>query len=89
VCPTDAIIMMKSFDLSTSDRRELLLDKDRLHAIGLQHEPSWATGNLLRDMQTPPKAAPGAAHGAAAASPKPASATEPAAKPATAGAERP
>ncbi len=56
VCPTDAIIMMKSFDMSTSDRRELLLDKDRLHQIGLKFEPSWATGNLLRDMQTPPKA---------------------------------
>lgn len=55
VCPTDAIIMMKSFDLSTSDRREMLLDKDRLHAIGLQHAPSWATGNKLRDMQAPPK----------------------------------
>ena len=58
VCPTDAIIMMKSFDLATSDRRELLLDKDRLHTIGLQFDPSWATGNGLRDMQTPPKAAP-------------------------------
>ncbi len=56
VCPTDAIIMMKSFDMSTADRRELLLDKDRLHQIGLKFEPSWATGNLLRDMQTPPKA---------------------------------
>ena len=55
VCPTDAIIMMKSFDMSTSDRREMLLDKDRLHAIGLQHAPSWATGNKLRDMQAPPK----------------------------------
>jgi NADH-quinone oxidoreductase chain I len=55
VCPTDAIIMMKSFDMATSDRREMLLDKDRLHAIGLQHEASWATGNLLRDMQAPPK----------------------------------
>lgn len=54
VCPTDAIIMMKSFDLSTSDRRDMLLDKDRLHAIGLQHDPSWATGNRLRDMQAPP-----------------------------------
>jgi NADH-quinone oxidoreductase subunit I len=63
VCPTDAIVMMKSFDLSTADRRELLLDKDRLHAIGLQHEQSWATGNLLRDMQTPPKPArPAAEH---------------------------
>jgi len=49
VCPTDAIIMMKSFDLA---------DKDRLHTIGLQFDPSWATGNGLRDMQTPPKAAP-------------------------------
>jgi len=55
VCPTDAIIMMKSFDMATSDRREMLLDKDRLHAIGLKHAPSWATGNLLRDMQQPPK----------------------------------
>jgi NADH-quinone oxidoreductase subunit I len=57
VCPTDAIIMMKSFDVATTDRRELLLDKDRLHHLGLQFEPSWATGTLLRDMQTPPKAA--------------------------------
>lgn len=66
VCPTDAIIMMKSFDLATADRRELLLDKDRLHAIGLQFPPSWATGNGLRDMQAPPKAAKAeAGHGAA------------------------
>ena len=50
VCPTDAIIMMKSFDLATADRREMLLDKDRLHVIGLQHAASWATGNKLRDM---------------------------------------
>jgi NADH-quinone oxidoreductase subunit I len=61
VCPTDAIIMMKSFDLATADRRELLLDKDRLHALGLQFEPSWATGNRLRDMQAPPKPAKAAA----------------------------
>jgi NADH-quinone oxidoreductase subunit I len=57
VCPTDAIIMLKTFDLATADRRELLLDKDRLHALGLAWEPSWATGNRLRDMQAPPKAA--------------------------------
>ena len=56
VCPTDAIIMMKSFDVATADRRELLFDKDRLHQIGLQFPPSWATGTGLRDMQTPPKA---------------------------------
>ncbi len=56
VCPTDAIIMTKSFDVATTDRRDLLLDKDRLHQLGLQFEPSWATGNGLRDMQTPPKA---------------------------------
>ena len=55
VCPTDAIVMMKSFDLATADRRDLLLDKDRLHDIGKKHERSWATGNLLRDMQAPPK----------------------------------
>ena len=57
VCPTDAIVMMKSFDLATADRREMLLDKDRLHAIGLTFEPSWATGNKLRDMQALPKPA--------------------------------
>jgi NADH-quinone oxidoreductase subunit I len=57
VCPTDAIVMMRSFDLATADRRELLLDKDRLHALGLQHQQSWATGNKLRDMQGPPKMA--------------------------------
>jgi formate hydrogenlyase subunit 6/NADH:ubiquinone oxidoreductase subunit I len=69
VCPTDAIIMLKTFDLATADRRELLLDKDRLHALGLQHEPSWATGNRLRDMQAPPKPAraEGKAEGKAAA----------------------
>ena len=75
VCPTDAIIMLKSFDLATADRRDLLLDKDRLHALGLQFEPSWATGNRLRDMQAPPKAAktaaraPEAAAGAAPTAP--------------------
>jgi NADH-quinone oxidoreductase subunit I len=58
VCPTDAIVMTKSFDMPTSDRREMLLDKDRLHALGLKHEASWATGNRLRDMQAPPKKAP-------------------------------
>ena len=73
VCPTDAIVMMKSFDMPTADRREMLLDKDRLHAIGLQYEQSWATGNRLRDMQTPPKAA-APAH----AAPKPAAAATPA-----------
>lgn len=61
VCPTDAIVMTKSFDLATADRRELLLDKDRLHAIGLQHEVSAGVGSLLRDMQAPPKKEPGAA----------------------------
>ena len=78
VCPTDAIVMMKSFDMPTADRREMLLDKDRLHAIGQQHEASWATGNLLRDMQTPPKA-PAPAHaaktGADPAGPRPAETT--------------
>jgi len=66
VCPTDAIVMMKSFDMATADRREMLLDKDRLHSIGLKYEESWATGNKLRDMQTPPKA-PAPAHAKPAA----------------------
>jgi NADH-quinone oxidoreductase subunit I len=63
VCPTDAIIMLKTFDLATADRRELLLDKDRLHALGLEHEASWATGNRLRDMQAPPRPARAEARG--------------------------
>jgi NADH-quinone oxidoreductase subunit I len=74
VCPTDAIVMMKSFDLPTADRKTLLLDKDRLHAIGLQHQQSWATGNRLRDMQSPPKGARADTHKAAehgAATPAP------------------
>lgn len=75
VCPTDAIVMMKSFDLCTADRREMLLDKDRLHAIGLQHEASWATGNRLRDMQAPPKKTTSATP-ATAEGPKPAAAGE-------------
>jgi len=53
VCPTDAIVMLRTFDLATSDRRELLLDKDRLHALGRQFAPSWATGTGLRAMQAP------------------------------------
>ena len=61
VCPTDAIIMLKTFDLATSDRREMLLDKDRLHALGTQFENSWATGTKLREMQAPPRAAKGEA----------------------------
>ncbi|OFW15338.1 MAG: hypothetical protein A3F70_09065 [Acidobacteria bacterium RIFCSPLOWO2_12_FULL_67_14] len=67
VCPTDAIVMMKSFDMATTDRRELLLDKDRLHAIGQQFPQSWATGNKLRDMQGPPKQARAVEHAPASA----------------------
>ena len=80
VCPTDAIVMMKSFDMPTTDRRELLLDKDRLHAIGLTYEQSWATGNKLRDMQGPPKQAKPVAHAAEASAPAPAPAAKPAAE---------
>ena len=53
VCPTDAIIMLKTFDLAVHDRRELLLDKDRLHALGRQFAPAWPTGTGLRAMQAP------------------------------------
>jgi NADH-quinone oxidoreductase subunit I len=71
VCPTDAIVMTKSFDMATTDRRELLMDKDRLHAIGLQHQQSWGTGNRLRDMQAPP-APPKKPEAVGAEAPKPA-----------------
>ena len=36
VCPTDAIVMTRRSIWPTTDRRELLLDKDRLHALGQQ-----------------------------------------------------
>jgi NADH-quinone oxidoreductase subunit I len=65
VCPTDAIIMLKTLDLATTDRRHMLLDKDRLHALGVEFEHSWATGNRLREMQAPPKAARAEAKGEA------------------------
>jgi len=81
VCPTDAIVMTRSFDLPTTDRREMLLDKDRLHAIGLQYQQSWATGNKLRDMQGPPKMAR-PEHAAPAAAAAPATPAATAAKPA-------
>src|SRR5262249_42945956 len=71
VCPTDAIIMLRTFDLATSDRRELLLDKDRLHALGRQFPASWATGNGLRAMQAPPARGKGE-HARAAAAKDPA-----------------
>ncbi len=64
VCPTDAIVMLKTFDLAVDDRRELLLDKDRLHALGRQFEPSWATGTRLRAMQAPPPKGGAKARGA-------------------------
>jgi hypothetical protein len=64
--------------MPTTGRRELLLDKDRLHAIGLTYEQSWATGNKLRDMQGPPKQAKPVAHAAEAPA---APAAAPAAKP--------
>ena len=64
VCPTDAIVMTRSFDMATTDRREMLLDKDRLHALGLQHQVSWARGTRLRDMQGPPKQARAETHAA-------------------------
>ena len=79
VCPTDAIVMMKSFDMPTADRREMLLDKDRLHTIGLKHERTWATGNKLRDMQAPPKGAPRPGHAAAPAAAAPGAPGAPAA----------
>ena len=94
VCPTDAIVMMKSFDLATTDRRELLLDKDRLHAIGLQHEVSWGVGTKLRDMQNPPPPpkkplAEGASAAKPAEGPTVAQAPKPAQAPATAETPKP
>jgi hypothetical protein len=45
--------MLKTFDLAVDDRRKLLLDKDRLHELGLSFQASWATGTRLRAMQAP------------------------------------
>ena len=81
---------------TTGFRRRLVatsLDtvRDRLHAIGLDYQQSWATGNKLRDMQGPPKMArpeAGASRPEAGASrpehAAPATASAPAATPAAA-----
>ena len=50
-----AIFLKKCLCVALVLSAAALLLKDRLHAIGLQHKASWATGNLLRDMQEPPK----------------------------------
>jgi hypothetical protein len=57
--------------MPTTDRRDMLLDKDRLHALGLQHQPSWAKGTLLREMQGPPRQARAEAHATPSASATP------------------
>jgi len=63
VCPTDAIIMMKSFDLAASDRRISCSTKDRLHALGPPVRAVVGHGHRLRDMQAPPKPARAEARG--------------------------
>ena len=51
VCPTDAIVMTKSFDMATTDRRELLLDKDRLQgapSYSGSEAPDWSDPSFGR-----------------------------------------
>jgi len=50
-------MMMKSFDMWTRDRRELLLDKDGCTTLGIRFRAVVGHRELLRDMQTQPKAA--------------------------------
>src|SRR5207244_5577002 len=45
---TDAMIVLRTFDLATSDRRGLLLDKDLWHWLGCVSAASRVTGNERR-----------------------------------------
>ena len=75
VCPTDAIVMMKSFDMATADRRDCCSTRTGCTRSACSIEQSWATGNKLRDMQGPPKMARGRARRRAAAPAAPAQAS--------------
>ena len=58
VCPTDAIIMMKSFDMATArPARDAARQGPAARDRPRSSSPRGRPGNRLRDMQTPPKAA--------------------------------
>ncbi len=56
VCPTDAIVMTKSFDLATADRRDAAARQGpAARARRAVPRRRGRPGNRLRDMQAPPK----------------------------------
>lgn len=55
VCPTDAIVMLQGMERPTTDRENLILDKQRLMANERLYDASWATGLKLQKLHEPPK----------------------------------
>ncbi len=58
VCPTDAIVMRKASEIAFFNREDLILNKEKLLKNEELYPESWATGNKLRAMQTPPRRVP-------------------------------
>ncbi|MEN3045193.1 MAG: NADH-quinone oxidoreductase subunit I [Candidatus Hydrothermales bacterium] len=55
VCPTDAIVMLKVPGWAALSRDELLLTLEKMVEYGKKYESSIIAGNILRNMQTPPR----------------------------------
>jgi NADH-quinone oxidoreductase subunit I len=56
-CPQDAIVMIKLWENSESDREKLKLNKQNL-LDNQKYQTSEMIGSKIREMQSPPKAAP-------------------------------
>ncbi len=55
VCPTDAIVMLYQLGTVTSQREDLILNKEKLMENGSLYQAAWATGIKLQRLHTPPK----------------------------------
>lgn len=55
VCPVDAIVMRRASELVTFRKEELNFDKEQLLRNSEVYPESWATGNRLREIQSPPR----------------------------------
>jgi len=53
VCPTDAIVMLYEMGAVTSNRYDLILDKEKLMENGRLYQAAWATGIKLQELHTP------------------------------------
>ncbi|HEY6560454.1 MAG TPA: 4Fe-4S dicluster domain-containing protein [Polyangiaceae bacterium] len=56
VCPTDALVMLRTPDKPGYAREDLVLTMDKLYENEKQAAPSWGNGSRLMKMQEPPQA---------------------------------